>query len=98
IALQCGAGYNAYASARGDYGGQIQFQAPNSGDWIVKAQADEFFQIVPTGDGWFSLYSTTYGAYVWINLVPDELAENCLPLKLGSPGPVNVTAQAARFA
>jgi uncharacterized protein YjbI with pentapeptide repeats len=95
VALQCGGGYNAYASVRfGDYGGQVQFQAPGSGDWITAVGGDETLQIVPTGDGYFALYSPTYSSYVTINPAQNKIAQNCYPL---TTIPVAKISGAARF-
>ena len=96
VAFQCGGGYNAFASARyGDYGGQVQFQAPYSAQWITQVGGDETFQLVPTGDGYFAIYSPTYSSYVTINPNQDGSAQNCNPLT--TQGPVTDVAQAARF-
>src|SRR5262245_20922746 len=96
VAFQCGGGYNAFASARyGDYNGQVQFQEPYSANWITVPQGDETFQIVPTGDGYFAIYSPTYSSYVTINPNPDGNAQNCNPLT--TRGPDQNVSQAARF-
>jgi uncharacterized protein YjbI with pentapeptide repeats len=92
VALQCGGGYNAFASMRDDYHFQVQFQAPYSANWITAVGGDEVFQIVPTGDGFFALHSPTFNRYVTI-AGPDGAASNCLPL-VGGTGNIG---QAARF-
>ncbi|MGZ8803142.1 MAG: fascin domain-containing protein, partial [Mycobacterium sp.] len=93
IALQCGGGYNAFASVRDDYGYQVQFQAPYSADWITGVGADEILQAIPTGDGYFALYSPHFGRYVTINPNPNPKANNCTPLTARG-GDIG---QAARF-
>ena len=79
IALRCGGGYNAYASVRLnvylDYY-PVQFQA-ETGAWISEVGANETFQAIPTGDGYFALYSPTFGAYVTINPTPYPNTGNC---------------------
>jgi uncharacterized protein YjbI with pentapeptide repeats len=92
VAFQIGNGANAYASMRNDYGYQVQFQSPN-GDWITGVGGDEVFQIVPTGDGFFALYSPTFHCYVRINPTPNGKAGNCNALY----GADNNIAWAARF-
>jgi len=81
IGLQCGGGYNAWASVRDDYGYQVQFQAPNGG-WITgEPQRDEHLQAIPTGDGCFALFSPAFGRYVTVDSGPDTKAGNCYPLR-----------------
>ena len=83
IGLQCGGGHNAWASVRDDYGYQVQFQAPN-GTWITgEPQRDEHLQAIPTGDGYFALYSPAFGMYVTVDAGPDTApnAGNCNPLR-----------------
>jgi uncharacterized protein YjbI with pentapeptide repeats len=93
IALQCGGGYNAFASLRDDYGYQVQFQAPYSARWITGIGGDEILQVIPTGDGYFALYSPTFRRYVTVDSGPDTAASNCYPLR-GTTGDIR---QAARF-
>jgi uncharacterized protein YjbI with pentapeptide repeats len=93
IALQCGGDHNAFASMRDDYGYRVQFQAPYSAGWITQPAGDEFFQAIPTGDGYFALYSPHFGRYVAIDPSPNPKAGNCNPLA-GSAGDID---QAARF-
>lgn len=73
---------DAYASARvGDTPNcQVQFQSPN-GTWITTPSGDEMFAVIPTGDGYFAIYSTTYKQYVAIGADPDRDAEGCFPLR-----------------
>ena len=93
VALQCGAsGYYAFASMRDDYGYQVQFQAPHSGEWCTRVGGNEAFQAIPTGDGYFALYSPTFKRYVTINPSPNPKA-GCYAL-VGSA--TEITA-AARF-
>lgn len=61
IAFCCQRQY--WASARDDRGSVVQFQSPN-GDWIYSPQADEMFRAVPSGDGYFVLFSNHIGHYV----------------------------------
>ena len=100
IALRCHAnlnGYNitAYASMRDDYNSsyQVQFQAPWSGDWITQPSGDETFQAIPTGDGFFALYSPHFGRYVQISGGANTKAGNCNALA-GTVGDID---HAARF-
>ena len=92
VALQCGGGYNAYASMRDDYGYQVQFQAPN-GTWVNQARGDETFRAVPTGDGYFALLQPYFGKYVTINPSPNPIAGGCNALAGGSGD----LSRAARF-
>ena len=92
VALQCGAGYNAYASMRDDYYYQVQFQAPN-GTWVNQASGDETFRAVPAGDGYFALLQPYFGRYVTINPSPNPIAGECNALVGGSGN----LSQAARF-
>jgi uncharacterized protein YjbI with pentapeptide repeats len=100
IALRCHAYVNyseitAYASMRQDYNGtyQVQFQAPWSGSWITQPSGDETFQAIPTGDGFFALYSPTFGRYVQISGGANTKAGNCNALA-GTAGDID---HAARF-
>ena len=93
VALRCQANINAYASMRDDYGYQVQFQAPWSGDWITQPKGDEIFQAIPTGDGYFALYSPNFGRYVQINGGTNPKAGNCNALQ-GTAGDID---HAARF-
>jgi uncharacterized protein YjbI with pentapeptide repeats len=93
IALQCGGGYNAFASMRDDYEYQVQFQAPYSAAWITAIGGDEILQVIPTGDGYFALYSPTFSRYVTVDSGPDTAASNCYPLR-GTTGDIR---HAARF-
>ncbi len=93
VAFQIGNGVNAYASMRNDYGYQVQFQAPYSAGWITGVGGDEVFQIVPTGDGFFALFSPTFNCYVRINPTPNGKAGNCNALY----GADNNITWAARF-
>jgi uncharacterized protein YjbI with pentapeptide repeats len=93
IALQCGGGYYAFASMRDDYNYQVQFQAPSSAEWITQVGANEIFQAIPTGDGYFALYSPHFSRYVAINPSPNPKAGNCNALT----GSVSDIASAARF-
>jgi uncharacterized protein YjbI with pentapeptide repeats len=87
---------SAYASARyQDNNGQVQFQGPNVGNWITQVQGDEEFNLVPTSDGNFAIYSVTWKSYLAIG---DYISNpSCYPLttKLNN-APVTL-AQAARF-
>jgi uncharacterized protein YjbI with pentapeptide repeats len=70
LALECGSGHNAYASVRSDYNYQVQFQFPNypdKGGWITQVRGNESLQPIPTGDGYFALYSAQYKRYIQIN-------------------------------
>jgi uncharacterized protein YjbI with pentapeptide repeats len=80
LALQCGAGYHAYASVRDDWGYQVQFQAPNSAAWITQVNVNETLQAILTGDGYFALYSPHFSRYIQINPQPNGEAGNCYPL------------------
>jgi Pentapeptide repeats (8 copies) len=93
IALQCGGGYNAFASMRNDYEYQVQFQAPYSAGWIAGIGGDETLQVIPTGDGYFALYSPTFHRYVTVDSGPDTAASNCYPLR----GTTADIRQATRF-
>ncbi len=98
IALRCHANVNytqinAYASMRDDYGYQVQFQAPWSADWIKQVNLNETFQAIPTGDGFFALYSPHFGKYVQISGGPNGKAGNCNAL-VGGDGDID---HAARF-
>jgi uncharacterized protein YjbI with pentapeptide repeats len=92
IALQCGGGYNAFASVRDDYGYQVQFQAPN-GTWIGGVGGDEILQAIPMGDGYFALYSPTFARYLTVDSGPDAAASNCYPLRAAT----GYIRHAARF-
>jgi uncharacterized protein YjbI with pentapeptide repeats len=93
VALRCQANINAYASMRDDYSYQVQFQAPWSGDWITQPKGNETFQAIPTGDGYFALYSPHFGRYVQINGGANPKAGNCNALE-GKDGDID---HAARF-
>jgi uncharacterized protein YjbI with pentapeptide repeats len=77
LALECGGGYNAYASVRDDNGWQVQYQAPGSATWITQINVNETLQAVVTADGYFALYSPHFNRYIQINPQPDSLANNC---------------------
>jgi uncharacterized protein YjbI with pentapeptide repeats len=49
--------------------------------------------VIPTGDGYFALYSPTFHRYVTVDSGPDTAASNCYPLR-GTTGDIR---QAARF-
>lgn len=91
VAFQLGS-YQIWASMRDDYYFQVGFQTSNGG-WVTQPGGDETFQIRPTGDGYFALYSPTFGKYVRINPAPDGKAQNCNPL-YGADGNID---WAARF-
>jgi uncharacterized protein YjbI with pentapeptide repeats len=97
IGLRCNAnsgsgGRSCYASVRDDYSYQVQFQAPGGG-WITNPGKDEYLRVVPTGDGYFALFSTTWGMYVTVDPGPNPKAGNCNPLR-ATTGDMN---RAARF-
>jgi uncharacterized protein YjbI with pentapeptide repeats len=80
VALQCGGGYDAFASVRDDWGWQVQFQAPGSATWLKQVNVNETLQVIVTGDGYFALYSPRFNRYIQINSQPDGKAGNCNPL------------------
>jgi uncharacterized protein YjbI with pentapeptide repeats len=65
IAFMCKTDQNNqyWASARDDNSSIVQFQAPN-GWWITSPQGDEMFRVVPSGDGYFVLFSNHIGKYI----------------------------------
>src|ERR1700761_2131560 len=70
FALECGQNYNAYASVRDDHNYQVGFQFvnfPDQGGWITQIRDNEILQAVPTGDGYFALYSPHFSRYLQIN-------------------------------
>lgn len=70
FALQCSQNYNAYASVRDDHNYQVGFQFvnfPDQGGWITQIHDSEILQAVPTGDGYFALYSPNFSRYIQIN-------------------------------
>lgn len=81
---------SVWASARDDYGGRVQFQSPN-GDWISSPQGDESFRAMPTGDGYFVLFSNRMGQYVYISGTLDTIS-NTYPMVAGTD-----LASATRF-
>jgi uncharacterized protein YjbI with pentapeptide repeats len=93
VALQCGGGYNAYASVRDDWNYQVQFQAPGSAAWITQVNVNETLQVIPTGDGYFALYSPHFNRYIQINPNTNSKANNCNPLAATGTG----LGSAARF-
>ncbi len=80
VALRCGEGYNAFASVRDDWHWQVQFQAPNSAEWCTQVGCNETLQAIPTGDGFFALYSPHFSRYVTISPSGNPEAQNCNPL------------------
>ena len=79
LALECGEGHNAYASVRDDYNYQVQFQFPNypdKGGWITQVRVNAILQAIPTGDGYFALYSPHFSRYIQINPQRNSYA-NC---------------------
>jgi uncharacterized protein YjbI with pentapeptide repeats len=87
----------AWVSARvGDFDGWLTLKAPNTSDpqaWITTPKDDETYQIVPTGDGYFALYSTQWNSYI---TYATEWVTNEGPL-LSSGGPVTDITKALRF-
>ena len=70
FALECGDNYNAYASVRDDYNYQVGFQFvnyPSHAWWITQVRDGELLQPVPTGDGYFALYSPHFSRYIQVN-------------------------------
>jgi uncharacterized protein YjbI with pentapeptide repeats len=70
LALECGQNYNAYASVRDDYNYQVGFQFvnyPDKAGWITQIRDNEILQAIPTGDGYFALYSPHFSRYIQIN-------------------------------
>jgi uncharacterized protein YjbI with pentapeptide repeats len=95
LALECGAGHNAYASVRSDYNYQVQFQFPNypdKGGWITQVRGDESLQPIPTQDGFFALYSAQYKRYIQINPQRNSYAKCNALMATGTD-----IASAARF-
>lgn len=67
LALQCGGGHNAYASVRDDNNYQVQFQFLPPETFITQIGVKEILQAIPTGDGYFALYSPHFSRYLKIN-------------------------------
>jgi len=96
VAIECPGYHDTYASARfGDYGGQIQLQAPGSADPITSVQGDEIYELKLTGSDQFLIYSPTWNSFVTINPQPNKKAQNCNPLT--TAGPVTDITKAEPF-
>jgi uncharacterized protein YjbI with pentapeptide repeats len=78
LALECGQSYNAYASVRDDYNYQVGFQFVNYPDhagWITQVRDNEILQAIPTGDGYFALYSPQFKRYLQVNPQRNSVAK-----------------------
>jgi uncharacterized protein YjbI with pentapeptide repeats len=67
LALECGAGHNAYASVRDDNDYQVQFQFLPPETFIQQISAKEILQAIPTEDGYFALYSPHFSRYLQVS-------------------------------
>jgi uncharacterized protein YjbI with pentapeptide repeats len=61
--------FNGYASVRDDNGFQVQF-TDGAGNTFPEVTPRETLQAIPTGDGYFALYSPTFSMYVTADSAP----------------------------
>jgi uncharacterized protein YjbI with pentapeptide repeats len=95
FALECGQNYNAYASVRDDHNYQLGFQFVNYPDyqgWITTIHDREILQAVPTGDGYFALYSPHFSKYIQINPQKNSIA-NCNALMATGTNEISTAAK-----
>jgi uncharacterized protein YjbI with pentapeptide repeats len=97
ITLQCGGGYNAFATAMFSddvsQGGPVAFQY-SDGSWATQpSESFSYFTATPTGDGYFILGRPEEGWYLTVDSAPAPAAGNCYPLRATMTGDTRVAAR-----